>query len=192
MPCYFCLYPKTGSERLDDDDLPKEVVKQKNMDNNLKDFIVSAHRKFPQNSSDREMNALVVCCGNPQDIQSWFCNLYAHEGLFTSTSFHNQSDYNRVDLVVLSNLYHRHHKFYEKTNISGHWLLEGAFNLICSNPFRTLNKEDAIKHFIELLPNYSNDLMRYDVPGDAPQNVKDVLKIPYFVKKLEEKGIQLF
>ena len=187
-------YIKKGRETLEEEDpAPKDVIKSKNMDNNMKAFLLSAHEKFNPSPLECEVNILAVCCGNPQDMQSWFGYLQANEGLFTQNSFYDPNKYNRVDLVILTNLYHRHHEFYEKESLHDHWLFEDAFNLIFRNPVRLLNKEQAIKSFIQVFPNYSNDLVSYDVPGDAPQYVKDTLRIPYFVQEeLEEKGIQLF
>ena len=187
-------YIKKGRENLEEEDpAPKDVIKSKNMDNNMKDFLLSAHEKFSPSPLECEVNILAVCCGNPQDMQSWHGYLQANEGLFTKNSFYNPNEYKRVDLVILTNLYHRHHDLHKKESLHNHCLFEDAFNLIFCNPVRLLNKEQAIKSFIQVFPNYSNELVSYNVPGDAPQYVKDVLRIPYFVREeLEEKGIHLF
>lgn len=187
-------YIKMGRKNLgEDDSAPKDVVQSKNMDNNMKGFLISAHEKFNPNPVEDEVNILAVCCGNPQDMQNWFSYLYANKGLFTPYSFCDHNEYKRVDLVILSNLYHRHHEFYEKESLHNHWFFEHAFNLICCNPLRFLSKERAIKSFTQGFPNYSTQLMNHNVLGDVPQYIKDVLRIPDFIRvELEEKGIHLF
>jgi hypothetical protein len=171
----------------------KPVLKQKNMDNNLKDFLISAHNKFNDDATDDEVNILVVCCGDPSDMQAWYLYMYSHEGLFTGDSFCERDKYKNVDMVVLTNLYHRHNKFIEKQHLKEHWLLEKSCNFIFSNPSRKSLKEPAMMHFINTFPHYTFDLSNYNVPGPAEQYVKDLRRIPYFVKEmLTDKGIVLF
>jgi hypothetical protein len=96
-------------------------------------------------------------------------------------------------MVVLTNLYHRHNKFIEKQHLKEHWLLEKSCNFIFSNPSRKSLKEPAMMHFINTFPHYTFDLSNYNVPGPAEQYVKDLRRIPYFVKEmLTDKGIVLF
>lgn len=172
---------------------PKPVLKQKNMDNTLKDFLTSAHSKFNDNIDENEVNILVVCCGDPSDMQCWYSYMYAYEGLFTNESFYDATLFNNVDMVVLTNLYHRHSKFYEKNHLNEVWSLGKACNFIFSNQFRKSQKQAAMMHFINTFPHYTYDLFRYEVPGSAEQYVKDVLRISYFVKEmLTDKGTVLF
>ncbi len=175
---------------------PKGVYYEaKNMDNNLKDFLESAHKKFNPISSDKEVNILFVGCNDCHDIENWFHYLYAYQGLFTNESFADNNKYSNVDLVVFSNLYYKHHDYFNK-NIEAHWSLEkkSTFSLIFCNPFRKNDKKDAIMKFNEIFPNYSNELCKYQVPGPADDYINNTMKITYFVKdELEKKrGIHLF
>ena len=172
---------------------PKAVLRQKNMDNNLKDFLVSAHEKFNDASKDDEVNVLVVGCGDASDMQAWHSYMYSNQGLFTKDSFCKHNKYENVDMVVLTNLYHRHNQFFEKQNLNGIWFLENACNFVFFNPYRKSLKKSAMMHFIETFTHYTDDFINYDVPGPAPQYVKDVLKIPHFIKDmLTDKGVVLF
>jgi hypothetical protein len=80
-----------------------------------------------------------------------------------------------------------------KQHLSNNWLLEKACNFIFSNPRRKSSKESAMKHFVNTFPHYTFDLFNYNVPGTTEQYVKDILRIPYFVKEmLTDKGVVLF
>lgn len=163
------------------------------MDNNLKDFLISAHNKFNDDATDDEVNILVVCCGDPSDMQAWHLYMYSHQGLFTDESFCACEKYRNVDMVLLTNLYHTHNRFMDKQHLSNNWVLEKACNFIFSNPRRKSSKESAMKHFVNTFPHYTFDLFNYNVPGTAEQYVKDILRIPYFVKEmLSDKGVVLF
>lgn len=170
---------------------PHEVLK--NMDNNLKDFLESAHQKFNTNSNENEINILLICCDDPADMQSWVGYLIASEGLFTENSFLDTDKYNNVDLVVLTNLYFKHKDFNNK-KIENSWNLDQTLNLSLVNPFRKKNKSGGITNFYTELINYNIHIDNFEIPGDAPDQVKEVVRVPYFVRKfLEEKrGIYLF
>lgn len=171
----------------------KPHVETKNMDNNLKDFLELAHEKFNPTPNEDEVNILLVGCDDAIDIQNWHYYLFADQGLFTKDSFADKTKYNNVDLVVFTNLYFKHNKFYEK-RVKNSWTLEHGFNIVFSNPFRKISKEKAIKNFLDFFPHYTWDLFSYTVPGDTPAYVKDSVRISWFVKDNLEtnKGLYLF
>ncbi|NQD81038.1 hypothetical protein HP436_12725 [Pseudomonas sp. CrR14] len=63
------------------------LVRQRHMDNNLKDFLVSAHEKFSPQNQNTELNVLVVGCDDPMDMQKWHSYLYGVQGLFTQKPY---------------------------------------------------------------------------------------------------------
>lgn len=158
----------------------------KNMDYNLETFLKSAHEKFNPKQNEKEVNVLIVGCDHERDMQNWFNYLWANEGLFTNQSFADNVSYKNVDLVVLTNQYFKHNKYFDK-KVSDCWSIEKCFNLISSNPNRHLPKEKAMKHFIKILPNFSEELFQYVVPVNAPGYVKDSMRIVWFVKDQLEK-----
>lgn len=168
----------------------KLLLKQQHMDNKLKDYLLSAHSKFYQEPRIDHLNILAIGCDTPMDMQKWYGYMYGYQGLFTQESFWQTSDYNLVDVVFLTNLYHRHYSYRSKDKVTDHWLLDKSFNLVASNPFRCLEKKDAIYRFSEIMPNYSNQLCEYKSPGDAEDFVKNSIKIPTFEgEELQKKGI---
>jgi hypothetical protein len=156
--------------------------------------LILANEKFNPTPAENEINALLVGCDDENDIQCWVNYLYAEQGLFTQSSFHDHNAYKNVDLVILTNLYYRHNKFWNKNIDKSAWSLDNSFNLIMINPFRAIEKTPALKNFVHILPNYSEAIDMYVVPGDAPSYVKEAAKVQWFVKDyLEERnGTYLF
>lgn len=176
----------------------KPLIELKKMDNNLKDFLVSANQKFNTTPNEIEVNILIVCCGDANDIQFWHNYMFAPQGLFTKDSYYNQNEYSLVDVVVLTNLYHRHNKYFDKKNLVDIWNLSEAFNLVFSNPFRKLNKEKSIKHFLDIFPHYTYELAEHKIVlQNEPEIMRNILNsivgIPDFVRvNFTEKGKHLF
>ena len=158
----------------------KPHAELKNMDNNLKDFLISAHNKFNSESNEKEINILLIGCNDKADMQSWVGYLTASAGLFTDDSYSDQKKYNNVDLVVLTNLYYKHKDFYKK-NIENSWSLNETLNLSIINPFSSKRKLDGIINFDNEMINYNTEINEFIVPGSAPDGVKEVVRIPHFV-----------
>jgi len=173
----------------------KEHAELKNMDNNLKDFLESAHEKFNSDCSESEINILLIGCNDKADMQSWVGYLTASAGLFTNESYSNQDDFKNVDIVVLTNLYFKHKDFSEK-EVENSWSLTETLNLSIVNPFRGKDKKDGILNFNNEIINYNSEISQFIVLGniDVPQEVKEAVRIPHFViDYLEiEKGKYLF
>ena len=165
----------------------KEHKEIKNMDNNLKDFLLSAHEKFNSNCSDKEINVLLIGCNDPADIQSWTGYLVSSGGLFTQNSFHDVTTFNNVDIVVFTNLYFKH-KDFDSKNIQGSWSLDKTLNLFMENPFRLQEKQAGLENFGKELANYNNEINAFEVAGDVPIEVKNSVKVPHFVIDYLEKG----
>jgi len=169
------------------------AVLAKNMDNNLKSHLKSAHDKFNPNAPINELNVLAVCCNDAEDLQLWYYYMFKDQGLFTSESYWNQSEYENVDLVLINNLYFKHHKVFDK-KITNSWNFDSSFNLIFENPFAKQKKEDAIKEFLRICPNFNREFRTWNMPGTVEEDVKDSRRIADFIKaELEEKSkIYLF
>lgn len=66
--------------------------------------------------------------------------------------------------MVLTNQYFKHNRFFEK-DVSASWELGQGFNLIFGNPYRLNRKGPAIRHFMQVLPNFTTEMGGYVVPG---------------------------
>lgn len=160
--------------------LLKPHLEQKNMDNNMKDFLISAHEKFNSESSDQEINILLIGCNDKDDMQNWVGYLTASCGLFTADSFCDPASYNNVDLVVLTNLYYKHKDFYQK-NVVESWTLQETLNLSIVNPFTKKKNLTGILNFNNEIINYNTELNAFTVSGNAPESIKEIFRIPHFV-----------
>lgn len=169
-----------------------KLSEQRHMDNNMKDFLMSAHEKFSNEPSDTELNVLIVGCDDAMDMQKWHSYLYGVQGLFTSESYADRSAYQKVDMVVLTNLYHRHKDPAAKDKLSGHWRLSEAFCLLCANPDST--KPGQISYeFSKTLRHYNNEWNDYLEGDDEPDFILKGIGIPAFVAdQLQAKGHYYF
>jgi hypothetical protein len=162
------------------------------MDNKLKDYLMDAHGKFPDASREGEYNVLVVGCDDPLDIMQWEGYLIGSQGLFTDQSYAPTDEYSNVDMVVLTNLYHRHKAVEEKDKLTAHWWFGESFSLLYKNP-RSTKPDSMAQAFAKTLQFYNNDLVQYRMAGDAPERDLQSLAIPHFVGKvLLAKGRYLF
>lgn len=129
---------------------------QKRLDNTLKTFLQEAHNKFPTIELTDQLNVLVVCCDDEYDISRWYDYLYQAQGLFTDDSFADPKTYDRVDLLVLTNLFNRHYSFSEKKIDTKSWSLDDAFNLAFINPAKASNyKMKVAETFLQTFSNYT-------------------------------------
>ncbi|WP_434707122.1 hypothetical protein J3P75_14125 [Pseudomonas sp. R1-1] len=168
------------------------LSRQRHMDNNLKSFLISAYEKFAPGTPKSELNILVVGCDDAMDMQKWYSYLYGAQGLFTLESYSDTSAYDRVDLVLLTNLYHRHKNPKSKDKLSGHWRLSEAFCILCENP-KSLKPEETFIEFSKTIRHHNNELHSHTVEGEAPDFILKGLAIPSYVgSELQAKGIYYF
>lgn len=132
----------------------------------LRDYLVSSNGKFGDRLCLETLNVLVVCAGGTQNIQDLSGYLFGKSGLFTEGSFHPVHEYKNVDVLVISNLYHRHCEYWEHIHLTGLWSLEKAFNLCIPVPWVNQGKRHTFEIFIDNFPNLNNEYeefcMRYD------------------------------
>lgn len=159
----------------------------KNKDNTLKDFLVSAHGKFNPQSGCGDLNVLLIACGYYFNLQEWAYYLFENNGLFTESSFHPQSEFSLVDVVVLTNLKYCHasaQQFHD-------WTLKDVFVLPFLNPRR---RTTALNESIVAgLGVFNHHLKRYNeftpTSGDpeVPDFILNATKVnSYVAEKLQD------
>lgn len=165
----------------------KEVVLAPHQANNLKDFLESAHSKFPEVPGENELNVLVVCCDDEFDAGKWWHYMFGPKGLLTPTSYSDTSKYSRVDVVVLTNLFHRHHAIGDKPRLVDHWDFGQAFNLALLNHSRTQSKEHLEANFLGMLNTYNHAFVKFTQELDP---IEQPLMVSLFAKEcLYEKNV---
>ncbi len=155
----------------------------KNMDNAMKDFLVSANLKFPPTSSFGNLNILIVACGNIGNMTDWWLTLYGSHELFTSDSYHPKKEFELVDVVILSNLKYLHTEAREHHD----WTLKNAFLFPCVNPHGR-NSLDGIM-VRNGLGVFNHHLYRFNnhVPQKPISSPFDMLKVAaYYLEALDE------
>lgn len=170
-----------------------EVVKVKNNDNKLKDFLQSAHNKFPDFRDENELNVLFVSLDDVNNIEQWWDYLHETEGLFTKKPFVEHNTFSRVDALIYTNLLYRH-----KNNevIHGNaWDLDESFNLYMSNQFRqTCNKNHSKckkrvnNFFLKYIKSLTSELCDFCKLCNCPSFLPSSHIISKFILKQEKDG----
>lgn len=101
------------------------------LDNKLKDYLISAHKKFPTSNSSN-FNVLVVALDIIQDMDEWYSYLFGDNGAFTDRTY-IVDDYSNVDAVMLTNVQHGHMADDIDLSINC-WNLENYVSLLFLNP----------------------------------------------------------
>lgn len=167
------------------------VVATKNMDNSLKDFLLSANKKFNPAASDKELNILSVSCNDAEDMQLWYYYMFKDQGLFTPSSFHPVSEFENVDVVILNNLYFKHYEYFNKKLLNS-WDFGNCFNLIFINPFAKQKKDAAVAELLNICPNQNTGFRLWNMPGTAEEEVKDSRRIADYIKAELEANLKQY
>lgn len=151
-------------------DFIKEV---KRREETLYDFLVGADSKFLGESDGTEVNVLFVCLDKSISFDFWEVYLNREEySYFGIRPEHINSKYNdglkqsyeKVDLVVFTNLFNSHYYNF-KERILNPWNLEEHFNIIYTNPHRKIQNKKNIEGIIlfryEILKNVNVELKRF-------------------------------
>lgn len=187
-------------DKLHDSGVDSKV--EKSMDNNLRTFLISAQDKLISSAID-DINILIVCCDSARDMQIWRNYLFGLSGVFTNDSFVPHNEFNRVDYILLTNLYNRHHRFYEQSIISEHWKLSSAFNFLYPNRSSNRNKliangKNDFYFMSEIFTNFAEKFEEYlldkdDLPNEKKSyEAKRFTGVAWFSDKYREMGIYHF
>lgn len=177
----------------------KTIREIKNLDNTMKDFLESTQGKV-QNSRSDEINILAVCCNNEIDMQNWRGYLFSEGGFFTEKSIIPHGNFDRVDFVLLTNIYNRHFRYFDDDRVSNHWRLSSSFNLLYPNKYSKLAStitpqqgEALIGELNKILPNHNIEFEKYmknieDIPSGEVPEMKSILGIAWYSDKFKSVG----
>lgn len=177
------------------------ISEEKNLDNVLKDFLKSTQGKV-KDTLLSETNILLICCNDELDMQQWRHYLFGPSGFFTDKSLIHPSEYNRVDFILLTNLYNRHIRAYEGKIDGNSWSLADAFCLLYPNKFslRNTKVDDYVAELSkigEFFPNHSANFESYfandEVPeGESVSMKRMCLAVGFFSDNLKKNGLSYF
>lgn len=142
--------------------LPNLKLEQR-FDNNLKSHLCSAQSKFPTVDNYKYCNVLIIGCNDSEDIQKHYDYLHnQHGGFFTPHSFVDNSNYDLVDIVFLTNLFYKHHCEVENPKVNeDSWKFEKSFIVGFRNPYRKNRKEKHLDLIETIVPNYTKSFKEY-------------------------------
>lgn len=149
------------------------IAKIARMDNKLKDYLVSAHNKFPKCDHDY-FNILVICLDIIPDMDEWYSYLFGNEGAFTKHSYIS-ANYENVDAVMLTNIVHGHtgDPKCEKYNC---WKMENYISLLFLNPLKEQDQALAdyyFNHAIKMFGSNSMDFLEFQCLLDQKNEERD-------------------
>lgn len=149
------------------------------LDNKLKDYLISAHKKFPISNS-RNFNILVVAVDIIQDMDEWYSYLFGDNGAFTNKTY-IADDYSNVDAVLLTNVQHGHMADDVNLDINC-WELENYISLLFLDPRKENCNElgDYYKNSaLDLFGKLTRDflLFQYELDRDNVERDKKIEKL---------------
>lgn len=179
----------------------KVIIEGKTLDNTLKDFLESTQDKVIE-STLNDVNILVVCCNDSIDMHTWREYLFGFSGFFTENTFIDHDKFDRVDYVLLTNIYNRHYKFFDESLIRNHWYLSSSFNLLYPNKYSIRNQsvvgEEDLKVVNDIFPNHNISFEKYlkdcsDVPiGEVHTSKETIMGVAWFSDKFKKDGVRYF
>lgn len=155
-----------------DEDLPN--------DNKIKDCLLSAQKKFVNNSASN-CNILFISTTDDELVHyiNYFVNPYS--GFFTPNSYVPHSDFDNVKAVILSNSISMN-----DGEIKKGWDLSNSLNLIFHNPNCKYQENSILNHLFTFLPNatqkYCQDLKEF---SDQQNKLKQEEQAPIELFLLE-------
>lgn len=158
------------------------AVVGKKKDNSSKDFFVHAHQKFNPLSNADDLNVLFISGGSWGHMGELYMHLYADEGLFTASSFHPTTDFELVDVVILSNLRYRHQHVRDPDD----WTLKNVLMIPRLNPHgRVSRTSDAIERGLGIFEHHLKRFNSFTEIAEAntPSVMLDYLKLNHYVGK---------
>lgn len=159
------------------------------MDNKLKDYLLSAHAKFPE-SGDCFFNVLVIALDIVQDMDEWYSYIFGDTGVFTDKSFIKEK-YSNVDAILLTNVQYGHRS--DKIDLSINcWHLENYLSLLFLNPIKQNDKklwDYYANHAIYLFSNHTFDFLLYQQYLDKENEKRDeIIRKQTFIEKYSLKS----
>lgn len=129
------------------------------LDNKLKDYLLSAHKKFPSSGS-KYFNILVISLETIYDMDEWYNYIFGADGVFTNRTYVSEN-YNNVDAIMITNVQYGHMAEDVNLNINC-WHLENYVSLLFLNPLKENNLgKYYFEHAIKLFGNRTEDFILF-------------------------------
>lgn len=188
----FPWYPTEGREILKSlQDLFKnlgKVVEESKTDDKLFDYLKSASEKFQNFNLDNDINILIICCEDEDDLNEFYNNLFCSTGFFTPFSYREPKYFENVDLVFLTNLRGLHNINYLHLSDLG-WNFGKVFKVFFKNPSCKKYNGIGLENLMKLMPNYNHQFIPFRSKRDNTEVTNEIFKLKAFIlEEIVEKG----
>ena len=154
----------------------------KNRDLTLKDYLIDANAKFSPDSSVDNLNILFIAAGYVDRMSDFYMNLYGTGELFTAESFHAATQFDLVDVVILSNLRYWHQHAAGRHD----WTLRDVFLLPRLNPMGRMSRMlESVSVGLSVFDHHLVAFNRFNAAaGDGvPEYVLQPMKLMHYVNQ---------
>lgn len=159
------------------------------LDNKMKDYLISAHQKFPVSSSSN-FNILVIAVDIIPDMDEWYSYLFGKNGAFTNRTYITD-DYSNVDAVLITNTQHRHMSDDVDLSINC-WHLENYLSLLFLNPKKEKCNELG-KYYeqeaLDLFGGYTRNFLSFQFSLDYKNDIRSNIIIESDLDKKQKKEL---
>lgn len=164
------------------------VTEESRKDDKLFDFLKSASDKFTKFSNNNDINILVLCCDDEDDLNDYYNHLYSDSGFFTPNSYRNPKEFQNVDLILLKNLRGLHNINYQYLTNLG-WNIEKVFKLLFKNPRCQKYISQGIDLISKRIPNYNDLFIPFFSMTDNVFVTNSVFRLKAFIlEEIVRKG----
>ena len=145
----------------------------------MKDYLISAHKKFP-NSNSQNFNILVVALDIIQDMDEWYSYFFGDNGAFTNKTYITDV-YSNVDAVLLTNVQCGHMSDDVDFNVNC-WELENYISLLFLDPRKEKRYELGdyyAKYALDLFGGMTRDFLffQYELDQGNVERNKEIEKL---------------
>lgn len=160
-------------------------------DNKLKDYLLSAQVKF-MDSDEKDVNTLIVCCDDELAMQDWRNYVVDSGGFFSSNPIVPKIDFNKTDVVLLTNILNRHRRIKNTTgSFINPWNFSESFSLAYINPEKIDRKwqvSGVCALFRDMTADFEEFFKNEHPPVGESIALKSILALAWFADKNADKN----
>lgn len=148
------FFPKEKIEELNDINC-NDVGIVDLLDNKLKDYVESAHAKFPSDN-DKYFNILIIGLPNIDMIDEWLYYITGICGLFEKENFIPKEYLSNIHAIMLSDVAENH--LHEIDDRKDNWDILNNVNIVLKNLYTKFSSENDVIKCREFFDKYVEDM----------------------------------
>lgn len=148
------FFPKEKIEELNDINCNNVGIVDL-LDNKLKDYVESAHAKFPSDN-DKYFNILIIGLPNIDMLNEWLYYITGTCGLFEKDNFIPKEYLSNIHAIMLSDVAENH--LHEIDDLKDNWDILNNVNIVLNNLCRKFSSENDVIKFDKFYNKYVEDM----------------------------------